>query len=104
MVFQTADVRGAARFGFVALGLLPGARQLLQHAVERGDADPGQADEARAGAQSGGGERTGHRAGTFTKKVLDESNRPVTCQACGRWRSSATERRGRTNFRNRSND
>ena len=85
----------------MAPGLLPGARELFQHAVKRGDADPGQADKARAGAQPGGGERTRHRAGTFTKKVLDESNRPVTCQARGRLRS-ATQSRERARYRNRS--
>jgi len=81
VIFQTADVPGASGFGLAALILLPWTRELLQHAIERGDTDPGQSDEAGAGAQPDGGERTGHRADTFTKKVLDESNRPVTCQA-----------------------
>jgi hypothetical protein len=103
VILQTANVPRAAGFGLATLSLLPGARELLQQAVERGDADTGQADEARAGAQPGGGERTGHWAGTFTKKVLDESNRPVTCQARGRWLRSATERRERAHFRNGSN-
>src|SRR5450432_4498913 len=51
MIFQTPDVPGAAGFGLAELNLLPGARELLQHAIERGDTDPGQADEARGGAQ-----------------------------------------------------
>src|ERR1700688_1184052 len=89
VVFQTTNVPGATGFGLAELSLLPGANELLQHGVERGDADPGQADEARAGAQPGGGERTGHRAGTLTKKVFDESNRPMPCQARPRWPSGS---------------
>jgi hypothetical protein len=102
MIFQTADIPGAAGFGLTQLNLLPGDHELLQHAVERGHTDPGQPDEARAGAQPGGGKRTGHRAGTFTRKVLDESKRPVTCQAGGRWLGSAKESREPAHFRNRS--
>src|ERR1700676_4889988 len=41
--------------------------------------------------------------GTFAKKVPDESNRPVTCQARARRFWSATESRERAGFRNRSN-
>ena len=81
VIFQTANIRGATGFDLATLKPGPGVRELFQHAVERADADPGQANEARAGAQPGGGEWTGHRAGTFVKKVLDESNRPVTCQS-----------------------
>ena len=103
VIVQTANVPGAAGFGLAELSLLPGARELFQHAVERGDADPGQADEACAGAQPGGGERTGHRVGTFMKKVLDESKRPVTCQAQIRRPRSATDGRERVHFRNGSN-
>src|SRR5580698_1382880 len=103
VVFQTADIPGAAGFGLAELNLFPGAGELLQHAVERGDTNTGQADETRAGAQTGGGERTGHRADTFTKKVLDESNRPVTCQDRVQRLKSAKESRGRTRFRNSSN-
>jgi hypothetical protein len=50
---------------------------------------------AGAGAQPHGGERNGHRIDTFARKVLDESNRPVTCQARPnhpvRWRRDTTE-------------
>src|SRR3979411_1033415 len=42
--------------------------------------------------------------GTFAKKVPDESNRPVTCQARARRLWSATESSERAGFRNRSID
>ena len=80
VVLKTANLPGAAGFRLATLCLLPGAGEMLQQIVESGDTHPGQTDEARAGAQSGGGERDGHRADTFARKVLDESNHLVTCQ------------------------
>src|SRR5882757_2744606 len=104
VIFQTANVPGTTGFGLAELSLVPRVHESLQQVVECGDADPGQTDEARAGAQPGGGERTGHRAGTFAGKVLDESNRPVTCQPRVRRLRSAVMSRERTRFRNRSTE
>src|SRR5258708_11528856 len=102
VIFQTTNVPRTAGFGLATLNFVPRLRELFQQAVERRDADPGQADEVRAGAQPGGGERTAQRADTFTRKVLYGSNQPVTCQAPARRRRSATGSRDRTRFRNRS--
>jgi hypothetical protein len=81
MIFQATNSPGATGFGLAPLKLVPGTGQLLQHGVERADTDAGQPDEARAGPQPGSGKWQGHWNATFTRKVRDESNRPVTCQA-----------------------
>ena len=102
VIFQTAAVPGAARFGLLALSLFPGGLELFQQLVECADADAGQADDVRAGAQPGGGELDGHRTGTFIRRAPEEPNRPVICQVWIRWFRSTEEVYEPAHFRNGS--